>query len=88
MKDRQGSTSGAASGGSASPTVTGPTAVSGPSVEEFPVAFDEWAGTVATPWRLLIAGFRFHLRHAGALERTQFASEWQAEFDAWRVLPA
>ena len=47
---------------------------------EFPVDFEEWAGSMPAAYRVLIAGFRSVVRKRGELLRKQKAAAWGEQF--------
>lgn len=55
--------------------------------EHFPMPFEEWAGTNASAWRFLIAAFRQAVRKKGQLQHQRLATEWAADFEAFRTTP-
>lgn len=53
----------------------------------FPMPFDEWGGMQASGWRFLVAAFRHEVRVKGQLQHQRLATEWSADFEAFKSQP-
>lgn len=58
-----------------------------PDPSDVPVGIDDWEGTKAPPWRLLLVGFRHSLRVKGGLRKQQSITKWDAEFEGYAFEP-